>query len=48
MINCSLCEEESENIHSVYYEENDKIVDYCEDCEEVYIDKLANEKGEIS
>ena len=40
-INCSLCGEEFANIHSVYYEKNDKIVDYCEDCEEVYIDQLS-------
>ena len=41
MINCSLCGEKSKNVHSVYYEENDKIVAYCEDCEDVYINQLA-------
>ena len=45
MINCSLCAEKNKSIHSVYYEENDKIVDYCEDCEDVYINQLANLYG---
>ena len=42
MINCSLCGEKSNSIHSVCIneEEVDKIVDYCDDCEEVYIQNL--------
>ena len=39
MIECSLCEEKFENVHSVYCENNNKIIDYCEDCEHVYIEK---------
>ena len=48
MINCSLCGEKSDSIHSVCIneeeEEVNKIVDYCENCEEVYIQKLWEEK----
>lgn len=46
MIKCSLCKEKFENVHSVYCEKNDKIVDYCEDCEQVYIEQLATIREE--
>ncbi len=42
-IECDLCKQKSSNVHSVYYEDSNKIVDYCEDCEEVYIDQLSKE-----
>ena len=42
-IECSLCGEKSENVHSVYYKKNDEITDYCEDCEDVYIEILSRE-----
>ena len=42
MINCSLCGKKSNSIRSVCIneEEEDKIVDYCDNCEEVYIQNL--------
>tara|TARA_R110002012_G_scaffold200486_1_gene369439 strand:- start:192 stop:350 length:159 start_codon:yes stop_codon:yes gene_type:complete len=44
MINCSLCGEKSDSIHSVCINENEEeinnIVDYCENCEEAYIQNL--------
>ena len=40
-LECDLCKQKSINIHSVYHEDSNKIVDYCEDCEEVYIDQLS-------
>ena len=42
-LECDLCKQKSINIHSVYHENSNKIVDYCEDCEEVYIDQLSKE-----